>query len=225
MQEGLEKKYWETTTNAGLVKRLPTHPVVEFYCKQRIEYMKKFIDFESIKTALEVGAGTGFNSFYFPSNIEKVDLDFSLHLLRLNYIKNKIQASGYNLPFNSNSFDLVYCWNFLHHLHEPEKAVCEMARITKEYLVLFEPNRNNPIQFLFGLSNKHERGTLQFNKKKLLEFVKKIKFHLISCESVGWFFAGPTPTFCLKIFKQLPFVHRLGISNVVICKKQNSEYM
>ena len=219
MHEKLEKNYWETTTKAGIVKRTPTHPVVEFYCKQRIDYMKKFIDFDSIKTALDVGAGTGFNSYHFPSQIKKVNIDFSFNLLKRNLVKNKIQSSGYQLPFQSNSFDLVYCWNFLHHLDEPEKAVHEMARVTKNFLILIEPNSKNPIQFLFGLSNKQEHGTLQFNKKKLLTYLREIKFELIKCETIGWFFAGPTPTFFLPLLKKLPLVHKLGISNILICKK------
>ena len=66
MKEESEKKYWETTTKAGLIKRPPTHPVVEFYCKQRIAFIEKFLDFKSIKSALDVGAGTGFNSYYMP---------------------------------------------------------------------------------------------------------------------------------------------------------------
>jgi len=220
VQEELEKDYWEITTKSGQVKRSPNHPVVSFYCTQRINYMKKHLDFDSINNALEIGAGSGFGSYYFPDSITIIDLDFSFRLLTINPQENKIQASAFSLPFASNSFNLVYGWNFLHHLNHPEIAVNEMARVTKKYLVLFEPNRNNPIQFLFGLYNNHERGTLQFNRSKLLELMNKIHFELISCETVGWFFAGPTPTFTLGLFKKLPFVHRLGISNVLICKKK-----
>ena len=219
LEEELEKQYWETTTKAGLVKRSPIHTVVEFYCKQRINYIKKFIDLSSIETALDVGAGTGFNSYHLPDSIQKINVDFSLNLLKRNLARDKIQSSGYDLPFNSNSFDLVYCWNFLHHLENPDKAVHEMARVTKNYLVIIEPNRNNPIQFLFGLANKQEHGTLQFTKGKLLKFLKDIGFNLVKCETIGWFFAGPTPESLLPILKKLPLVHTLGISNILICKK------
>lgn len=220
MHEDSEKNYWETVQKSGQVKRNHLHPVIEYYCKQRINYLKKHLDFDLINNALDVGAGSGFASYYFPDSISIIDLDFSFRLLKINPTENRIQSSAFSLPFASNSFDLVYGWNILHHLDKPEDAVKEMARVTKNFLVLFEPNRNNPIQFLFGLYNNHERGTLQFNRSKLLELMNKIHFELISCETVGWFFAGPTPTFTLGLFKKLPFVHRLGISNVLICKKK-----
>ena len=219
MEEELEKKYWETTTKAGLIKRPPTHPVVEFYCKQRISFIEKFIDFKSIKSGLDIGAGTGFNSYYMPKNLPILNLDFAFHLLKHNLAENKIQSSGYDLPFNSNSFDLVYCWNFLHHLEDPDKAVNEMARVTSKYLVLIEPNRNNPVQFVFGATNKQEHGTLKFTKSKLLKFLDNIGFELITCNTIGWFFAGPTPENLLPILKFLPLVHPFGISNILICKK------
>ena len=102
----------------------------------------------------------------------------------------------------------------------PDKAVEEMARVTKKYLVLLEPNRNNPVQFAFGLLHPREHGTLSFTKKRLLDYVKQINFKLISCNATGWLFAGASPTFSLKLCKHLPFVHRLGTVNIMICKKE-----
>ena len=219
MKEVIEKTHWETTMKSGQVKRPPTHPVVKFYCKQRIEYMKKFIDFKSIKTALDVGAGTGFSSFHFPPNMSIIDVDFATRLMRLNPIKNKVQASAFSLPFKPNSFDLVFGWDFLHHISNPTDVVKEMARVTKNYLVLIEPNRNNPVQFLYGLSKQSERGTLKFHTGKLLELQCEVGFELIKCDQIGWLFAGPTPTFLLPIYRRLPFVQLAGIGCIMICKK------
>jgi len=84
LKEVEEKDHWETTMKSGQVKRPSTHPVVKFYCKQRIDYMKKHIDFKSIKTALDVGAGTGFSSFHFSTNMSIIDVDFATRLIRLN---------------------------------------------------------------------------------------------------------------------------------------------
>ncbi len=222
MDELLEKQYWETVKQAGEIKRNATHPVVAFFASQRIEYVKKFINFDHIKNALDVGCGTGFSAVHFPSHIELVGLDFSLRNLRIAPLQTKIQASANFLPFSSNSFDLVYGWDFLHHLESPEKSVLEMARVTKKYLILFEPNGDNPIQFLYALSNKNEKGTLKFNKNKLLELLNIVKFRLIKCDTVGWTFAGASPTFSLQLIKHLPFSHRMGISNVLICEKSLS---
>jgi len=218
VKEQKEKKFWEEIEHKK--KRSVHHPVVKFYMNQRIDYMKKRLDgFKSIKTALDVGAGYGYSSFYLPSTIEVLDLDFSFMNLISNPVKNKIQASALDLPFTSNSFDLVYGWSFLHHLDDPDKAVKEMARVTKKYLVLLEPNRNNPVLLAFGLLHPMEHGLLKFHKKRLLSYLDKINFKLISCEATGWLFAGASPTFSLIFAKHLPFAHRLGFVNIMVCEK------
>jgi len=218
MKEEKEKKYWETLEHKK--KRSVNHPVVDFYSNQRIDYMKKYLnDFKSIKTALDVGAGYGYSSYHLSKSINTLALDFSFMNLIVNPVKNKIQASALDLPFKSNSYDLVFGWSFLHHLDEPEKAVAEMARVSKKYLVLLEPNRNNPVQFAFGILHPMEHGTLKFTKQKLLGYLKNIKFKQISCEATGWLFNGVSPIFSLNIVKHLPFVHRLGLVNIMICEK------
>lgn len=214
-----EKKYWDSTDDPGMYRRTAQHPVVEFYAKQRFNYIRSKIDLDSIQNCLDVGGGTGFSSAHFPNQDILACVDFSFRNLKINSTKNKFQASAYSLPFNSNSFDLVYGWEFLHHLDEPEKAVSEMGRITKKFLVLFEPNRINPALIAFAMYDKRERRVLQYNRKKIVDLVKSINFDIISCESVGWVFAGASPIFSLKIYKKLPYVNRFGGAWAVICKK------
>ena len=59
MKEVTEKEFWETVQRTGEIKRSFSHPIVEFFSLQRIQYMKKFLNFDSIRTALDVGCGTG----------------------------------------------------------------------------------------------------------------------------------------------------------------------
>lgn len=219
MNEIFEKQYWDNVNNAGEIKRPANHAVVEFFANQRINYIREFIDLNNIKNALDVGCGTGFSSYHFSPICPVVNLDFSLRLLKFNPSPNKIQASAYYLPFKSDAFDLVYGWDFLHHLDNPINTIKEMARVTKNYLVLFEPNKKNPIQFMYAYSNKNERGTLKYDRQKMLDFLKSIDFQLISCDSVGWVFAGATPAYLLGLIKHLPFRHFIGISIALICKK------
>jgi SAM-dependent methyltransferase len=58
------------------------------------------------------------------------------------------QVSIYELPYKDNSFDLVICTEVLEHLDDPQKALQEMVRVSKKYLLLSVPNE--PI---FMLSN------------------------------------------------------------------------
>ena len=47
-----------------------------------------------------------------------------------------IEASVENLPFNDNEFDIVISLNVIEHLHEPKKAIKEMLRCAKDFVVI-----------------------------------------------------------------------------------------
>ncbi len=46
----------------------------------------------------------------------------------------------YNLSFNDSSQDLVICTEVLEHLKEPDRAIKELIRVSKKYIVLSVPN-------------------------------------------------------------------------------------
>lgn len=50
-----------------------------------------------------------------------------------------------NIPCEDNSFDLALCINVLHHIHKNDlaRALSELARITKRYLVMEIKNNDN----------------------------------------------------------------------------------
>ena len=50
------------------------------------------------------------------------------------------EGSVYELPYKNNSFDLVICTEVLEHLEEPAKALTEMLRVSKKYLIISVPN-------------------------------------------------------------------------------------
>lgn len=50
------------------------------------------------------------------------------------------QGTVYELPYKNNSFDLVICTEVLEHLEDPTKALKEMLRVSKKYLIISVPN-------------------------------------------------------------------------------------
>lgn len=50
------------------------------------------------------------------------------------------QGSIYKLPYKANSFDLVLCTEVLEHMDDPKKALNELVRVSKKYLLLSVPN-------------------------------------------------------------------------------------
>ena len=210
-------EHWENFTN----KRKSDHPVVTFFAKQRINFISKFIPMEKIENALDVASGLGWSSAHIPKNIDLTVTDFSSHQLEYNPVKKQIICRSDDMPFEDKSFSLVYGWEFLHHVPDPYKTVKEMSRITRDYLVLIEPNRNNIGHFLYGVFRNHERGTLRHHKGMMFKLVNNIDFDIIVCETVGWTFAGSTPKFMLALIKRLPYkLPLIGTSNIMICKRR-----
>lgn len=50
------------------------------------------------------------------------------------------EGDVYGLKYKDNSFDLSLCTEVLEHLEDPEKAVSEIKRVTRKYLVFSVPN-------------------------------------------------------------------------------------
>jgi SAM-dependent methyltransferase len=85
--------------------------------------------------AIEIGSGSGFIKEVIPNvvtteilNIETVDTICSV----------------YSLPFESDSLDVVYMIDVLHHLQNPVKALNEILRVLKSdgMIILSEPDSN-----------------------------------------------------------------------------------
>lgn len=49
-------------------------------------------------------------------------------------------GSIYEIPHPDDSFDVVCCFEVMEHLHEPDKALAEMARVAKRAVVLSVPH-------------------------------------------------------------------------------------
>lgn len=102
---------------------------------------------KKVDSILDVGCGEGFtlNRLKEHGIGKKLEgLEYSKDAILLGkktYPDIKItQGSIYELPYKANSFDLVLCTEVLEHLEEPEKALQELVRVSKKYLVISVPN-------------------------------------------------------------------------------------
>jgi ubiquinone/menaquinone biosynthesis C-methylase UbiE len=220
LDKDFQKDYWEHNANARDYK----HPIVKFFVEQRINWVKQHIDLKQVKTAFDVGCGDGFATYYFNKLIPHVEGgDISEYMLQKNPIdKKKLHIiDAENLQFKDNEFDLSYTWEVLHHVPNPDQAVKEMARISKKYVVIFEPNRNSPLQFAFGLLNKQERGTLRSTKRYLEGLCSEAGLKIIASEYVGKIPPNKTPESMMSIMKKLRFSSTIftGISIAIVAEK------
>ena len=100
-----------------------------------------------IETILDAGCGEGFtlNKLYQEEMGEELEgIDGSEEAISIGkkihpHLSLK-RASIYKLPYKDSSFDLVLSTEVLEHLEEPEKALKEIIRVSRKYILLSVPN-------------------------------------------------------------------------------------
>lgn len=97
------------------------------------------------KNVLEVGCGEGYLSDHLLRSVPTIQsleaCDLSLDRVPLD-LKSRINfriGSAYELPYESRSFDLVVCCEVLEHLSEPQRALAELCRVTRRFVLLSTP--------------------------------------------------------------------------------------
>lgn len=125
------------------------------------------VDKENYNKILDAGCGNGEFSIslsqLFPAS-KITGIDYSEDMITLcEYAKNDNDINNIefkvadllNTPFNDNEFDITVCVNTIHHIHKKDldKAIEEIARITKKVVILEIKNRNSlyyPVKKLRG---------------------------------------------------------------------------
>ena len=213
----LQKKFWEKESLKE--RRNWNHPVVIAFVKPKIREILKYVGKNKKNKLLDVGCGNGFFTKPFSKIFNAKGVDFSKRMVSLNPVKNCEIQDAQNLNEKDSTFDIVFCSNLLHHLDEPEKAVKEMKRVSKKYIVLSEPNRNNPLMFLFSFIKKEERGALKFTKGYLEELCKSQRLKIVKSRTLGAIVPNKTPESLLWIFRFLDNIPIMGFYILVIAKK------
>jgi SAM-dependent methyltransferase len=209
-----QRTYWERERK----RRSPDHPVIAAFVLPKINYIS---DHENLSrmSILDVGCGNGFFTYYFSKCAYTVGIDYSHHMLKRNPCNLLIQGSALSLPFKTNAFDLVFCSNLLHHVKDPETVVSEMMRVSKKFVVLSEPNRNNPLMALFSVLVHEERGQLKFSLRYLKNLAKSSGLNIIDACSLGSIVPNKTPLSLLGLFKIIDKKSVLGFYNIILAHK------
>jgi len=201
------------------------HPIVKAHVIDKINFIRNNLKLSKRTKVLEVGAGSGYFSYYLNKHCNLLATDSNKGILSLNPIKNKKVCDGNNLPFRDNSFDVVMAFDLLHHVDNPEQVIKELKRVSRKYIVLTEPNGNNILQKIFVLFFPREWGTFRFTTKYLKRLIKKNKFRILNFKHIGRLISPNSPL-PLSILKKLPYSSspQLNLSNIVICEKRKDLY-
>ena len=218
MDNNFQFDFWQKKEHSF---RDTNHPVVRFFSQQRSRLVKEYIPFDKIKTYLDIGSGDGVSALYLSENLKVCVSDYSIHRLEKNKFSSKVVCDCNMLPFKDNSFDVVSCWEVLHHNLDIQKVIAEMKRISKKYVYVFEPNMCNPLQFFFALVSKEHYWVIKhrYTLKNLQNQFEKAGLKTTVALNTGWIFPNKTPLWLLGVLSKLPFRYGLGISNFLVFEK------
>lgn len=137
----------KTSLPTNFVKHTSKNPIQKFlisnFYSSLISLAKPLLP----KTVLDVGCGEGFtmdklSKFGIGERIEGVEYSKDSIAFGKKLFPKLIFREGsiYELPYEDSSFDLVVCTEVLEHLEEPTKALKEILRVSKKYLIISVPN-------------------------------------------------------------------------------------
>jgi SAM-dependent methyltransferase len=211
----LQSDYFEKVQYRG-----PFHQVVSAYAEPKIEFMRRHLRLEG--RILDVGCGNGiFTARFAGTRASVVGLDSSFHLLRQNPHPRLIRGDATKLPFDDDTFDLVFEANVLHHVPDREQVLREMNRVSRRYVVLLEPNRYNPLMLAFFLVVRAERGALKSCVRRLENEIRRCDLQIVDTLTAGMISQNNTPA------RLVPFLRRYdrpiwwGEYIVMIAEKKN----
>ncbi|MBN1576887.1 MAG: methyltransferase domain-containing protein [Chitinispirillaceae bacterium] len=212
-----QKQYWKRDSLEK--RRDANHPVVLDYVLPKISQIRKTVSITSSTRLLDVGCGNGFFTCHFDKICDTTGIDFSEKMIALNPVLKKRVMNAHQLEFDDDSFDVVFCHALLHHVDNIDKVIREMKRTSRKWVVILEPNRNNPLMFLFSAIVKEERKALHFSLSYLQRLARNNGLFIEDAFSFGMLVPNKTPTFLLPLIKRFNFPFAFGITNFLIAKK------
>jgi len=213
-----DQTFWE----GGGKYRPSEHPVGAIFARQRISFLTVTGVLDGVASLLDVGAGNGLSSRYYPTPISVTACDFAAGMLDGNPVTQRVRCSATALPFADASFDAATCWELLHHLDDPSAAVAELMRVSRRRVILFEPNRIHPGHIVLGVTRPEERRSLRFSPGHVRRIVERaggrIRMHL----RCGALFPNVTPLPIARLLAALPYrLPLIGISQLVVVEKRD----
>ncbi|MBK6282673.1 MAG: class I SAM-dependent methyltransferase [Draconibacterium sp.] len=111
-------------------------------------FLSSFIKLYSIKSILDVGAGTGRTIEYVSKehpDVRIVGIEPIRELREQGYNKGipqsiLIEGNGNKINFDNRSFDLVCEFGMLHHVPNPSKIISEMLRVADKCIFISDSN-------------------------------------------------------------------------------------
>ena len=219
-----QQRFWADSTNL----RRYDHPVVQMFAEQRVEYLARLFGAWSPTSALDVGCGDGVGMYYMRRITTRIQgCDRSATMLEANPAPptSLKRCDAYQLPYEDGQFELVYCWELLHHVGRPELVVREMTRVASKAVLVCEPNCINPAMALFGLVKAEERGLFRFTPWYTKQLLVAAGLTAIRWSTGGCVAPNRMPEVIARPLAKLPYhIPVVGLSTIALGYKTSPEF-
>ena len=138
----------DTYTSTNQQKHTATNWFYRKHLEAFYEKLYEMIDATESESLLDAGCGEGFVVDYLAQrnpNLKLTGIDVSAEAIE--YAKAHFgerarfrTGSVYKLPFSDKSFDTILCSEVLEHLDDPNRAVSELKRVARKYVVITVPH-------------------------------------------------------------------------------------
>jgi SAM-dependent methyltransferase len=211
---------------------LPPH-VVEHYLRKRTRFVREHCPSGQ---GLDVGCGTGaLASRLSEAGYEMTGIDPSDGMLEVLRERapaiRALNASGTDLPFDDDQFDLVLTVATLHHIADPNdvrQTLAEMVRVAKpsSRILVWDHNPRNPYWGRLMARVPQDTGDERLiPEPEVIGGLRDAGAAVISSTQLG-LIPDFTPRTCLRAaeaveraVERTPLVRRLGAHNVILATK------
>ena len=167
----VKRGFFGKDTRFNTEKLLSKNSIKVFYT----DVIKQHITKEDV--VLDLGAGTGVFSCVTAPHCKKVvaleitprfaeEAQKTVEVLGINNVE--VQTIKVNdIPYADNSFDVLLMVDVIHHCSDPRETLVEAFRVLKPEgkVIIFEPNKLNPLLYLMCVLDKNEWGLLKLGSK------------------------------------------------------------
>lgn len=166
------------------------------HARQLYPFMLQNIILTYGEKILDIGCGTGelmLQVILEDSSKKVIGIDLSEEMIHVanEKIKEKgqlILGDAENLPFEDNSFDVVYCNDSFHYYPHPIKALAEMNRVLKigGTLIIGDCFQKGLLRYIINIFMKlgHE-GNVKLYSEKEMRYMSGQYFHAIEFKIVN----------------------------------------
>lgn len=111
-----------------------------------------------------------------------------------------VRCSVCDMPFANDTFDVTFLLDLLHHVEFTEQTIAEVQRVTKPggHIIIYEPNKLNPLLCLLCILDRNEWGALRLGSKKAYKKLLRKRFIVKQMEYNG-LLLGPDSRFNIFI--------------------------